>query len=241
MVTAAAPESSRVQFGEIAIEYLIRRSGRKVTVSIAVDPAEGVVVTAPHAATRQRLDQLVLRKATWILMSLRRWQGLEPGLLAREFVSGETFRYLGRQYRLKVETGHPEVSVSLRGGFLQVHVPLAKQARGSLVGWYRARAGQYLPRRISHWVPRLRLKNPQLIVTEPAKRWGSATLDGLIRINWRIIQAPVSLVDYVVLHELVHLRHEDHGPQFWAMLGRAMPDYEERKERLRALGPGLVW
>jgi predicted metal-dependent hydrolase len=72
-------------------------------------------------------------------------------------------------------------------------------------------------------------------------RWGSASPSGSIRLNWRVIQAPISLVDYVVAHELVHLRHPNHDRAFWAALGRAMPNYEERKGRLRELGRSLVW
>jgi predicted metal-dependent hydrolase len=79
------------------------------------------------------------------------------------------------------------------------------------------------------------------VVAEPPKRWGSTTKNGNVRINWRVLQCPVSLVDYVLAHELVHLIHEDHSRAFWAALGRIMPDYEERKRRLRAMGPRLVW
>jgi predicted metal-dependent hydrolase len=79
------------------------------------------------------------------------------------------------------------------------------------------------------------------VVAEPPKRWGSTTKAGIVRINWRVLQCPVSLVDYVLAHELVHLIHEDHSRAFWATLGRIMPDYEERKKRLREMGPRLVW
>jgi predicted metal-dependent hydrolase len=82
---------------------------------------------------------------------------------------------------------------------------------------------------------------PEIVVSEPTKRWGSASKNGTVRINWRVMQAPVTLVDYVLVHELVHLVHEDHSREFWATLGRMMPDYEERKKRLRELGPRMVW
>ena len=78
-------------------------------------------------------------------------------------------------------------------------------------------------------------------MSEPRKRWGSASPRGTLRLNWRIVQAPISLVDYVVAHELVHLAHPNHTPAFWAALGRAMPDYETRKGRLRSMGPELAW
>ena len=81
---------------------------------------------------------------------------------------------------------------------------------------------------------------PNIVVAEPAKRWGSVAKNGAVRVNWRVLQCPVSLVDYVVAHELVHLLHEDHSRAFWATLGRVMPDYEERKERLDGAAAGVV-
>jgi hypothetical protein len=117
----------------------------------------------------------------------------------------------------------------------------AARARRALVGWYRARAKEYLPRRAALWALRLGLPVPKIIVAEPPKRWGSVAKNGAVRVNWRVLQAPVALVDYVVAHELVHLLHEHHGRAFWATLGRVMPDYEQRKKRLRAMGPRLIW
>jgi predicted metal-dependent hydrolase len=97
------------------------------------------------------------------------------------------------------------------------------------------------PERVDAWATKLRLDAPQVLVREQRQRWGSCDAGGVMRLNWRIVQAPVALIDYVAAHELVHLVHREHGPAFWAMLGKAMPDYEERKRRLRELGPRLVW
>lgn len=248
MALAITNESSRVQFGQTLLEYKIKRSGRSKTVSIAVIPEEGLVVTAPTRATRQRLDDLVRRKGAWVIQRLKRQSDLPPPLPVREFVSGETYKYLGRQYRLKVETRSKGGLVRLHGAYLTITLDKGQperlrtsQAGLALVGWYRARATDYLPRRASQWASKLGLEDPKIVISEPAKRWGSASKNGTLRINWRIIQAPVTLVDYVLVHELTHLIHEDHGREFWATVGRVMPDYEERKKRLRDLGPGLVW
>lgn len=245
---ASAGETSKVQFGRTLLSYQIKRSRRRATVSIAVAPKEGVVVTAPEKAPRQRLDELVHRKGAWIVQRLKRQGELAPALPEREFVSGETFKYLGRQYRLRVEAGAQGDHVRLHGAFLTLALgkanaqrPRAARTRRALVGWYRARAKEYLPRRAVLWAPRLGLPVPKIMVSEPPKRWGSVAKNGAVRVNWRVLQAPVALVDYVVAHELVHLLHEDHGRAFWATLGRVMPDYEERKRRLRAMGPRLVW
>ena len=82
---------------------------------------------------------------------------------------------------------------------------------------------------------------PALLTREQQKRWGSCDPGGTLRLNWKVLQAPIGLVDYVVAHELVHLLHTDHTPAFWACLGRAMPDYDRRKDALRRMGPRLEW
>jgi predicted metal-dependent hydrolase len=113
-------------------------------------------------------------------------------------------------------------------------------ARAALVDWYRRLAASRLPEDTARWAQKLGVAVPRVIVSEPEKRWGSCS-KGVVRLNWRILQAPVSLIDYVVAHEVTHLLHEDHSRTFWATLGRVMPDYEARKVRLRELGPSLVW
>lgn len=109
-----------------------------------------------------------------------------------------------------------------------------------MVDWYRRLAAIRFPRLVEAWAAKADLRFKKVVVTEQAKRWGSCS-DGTLRLNWRIIQAPKSLVDYVVAHEVVHLAHEHHGPAFWSALGRLMPDYEARKARLKEVGPRLVW
>jgi len=238
-------ESSRVQFGRTELEYQIRRTSRDKTVSLAVVPQQGLVVTAPRRATTKRLDSIVREKAAWVVRRLKRQSDLPPPIPQREFVSGETYLYLGRQYRLKIAKGAREAEVCLRAG--QLHVPMqtslagSQVARAALIAWYKTRAADYLSRRAKQWAKKLGLEAPRLLVSEPRKRWGSASKDGSLRINWRVIQAPTTLVDYVLVHELAHLIHEDHSREFWATVGRVLPDYEERKARLRELGPKLVW
>jgi predicted metal-dependent hydrolase len=241
-------ESSAVQFGRTLLVYQIRRSRRRSTVSIAVVPKEGLVVTAPERATTDRLDELVRRKGAWIARRLKGQSQLPPALPHREFVSGESFKYLGRQYRLQVREGEPSGHVRLRRShlclILDMAVPASQRAAGArkaLVEWYRARGREYLPHRAASWAMKLGLPDPRIVVAEPPKRWGSTTKSGIVRINWRVLQCPASLVDYVLAHELVHLIHEDHSRAFWSTLGRIMPDYEERKRRLREMGPRLVW
>jgi len=243
-----APERSEVRFGTKTIGYSIRRSARRATVAIAIDPTEGVLVTAPRAATVRRLDDIVHAKAPWIIQRLKRQSDRPPAPTAREFVSGETFLYLGRQYRLRVALDAKPRPVRLENGWLRVSVPrhVAEQhrsafVRAALIDWYKGRAQERLLARLRAWAQKLGIVRPVLVVADPQKRWGSASPIGTIRINWRIVQAPSALVDYVVAHELTHVEHADHTPKFWAKLGRAMPDYDVRKARLRVFGAELDW
>jgi predicted metal-dependent hydrolase len=238
-----AIERSRVQFGTTAIAYSILRSRRRATVSIAVDPVEGVLVTAPQGTSRERLDRVVHQKAAWVISRLKRQSDLPPALPEREFVSGETFLYLGRQYRLRVvlplTESRANTGVKLASGRLVVQGD--DDLRGQLVAWYRARALRYLRARVAFWAPKAKAQPTQVVVRGQARRWGSCDAQGVLRLNWRVIQAPLRLVDYVVVHELIHLRHRDHTPAFWAELGRVLPDYDRRRAELRELGSRLEW
>lgn len=241
-------EERQVRFGRTVIDYGIRRSPRRQTVSVAVDPDLGVLLTAPTTAPAERLDQLVRDKAPWIVDRLRHLAQPERRPEPRAFVSGESFPYLGRHYRLKVTASADPDPAKLSGGFL--HVPVAralpKPDRPAAVAtalrqWYRDRATARLPQRLAQWSPRVGVPTPQLLIADQDKRWGSCDPAGTVRLNWKILGAPMRLVDYVVAHELVHLVHRDHTKAFWKRLGQAMPDYDRRKEELRRLGPRLQW
>jgi predicted metal-dependent hydrolase len=243
----SAGERSAVQYGRTRIGYAIRRSARRGTVSIAVDPEQGVLVTAPDALSIERLNHVVHGKARWIVERLRDRAVLERPR-EREFVSGETFRYLGRSYRLRVVARASGEGVALRGGWLTVAISpafastaRARRVRQFLASWYRQHAGERLPAFVDRWAKRLHVQPASVLVREAPKRWGSCDVRGNLRLNWRVVQAPARLIEYVVAHELMHIRHQRHTGAFWAALGRTMPDYEERRADLRRIGASLLW
>jgi predicted metal-dependent hydrolase len=244
---SGAGERSEVQWGSTRLAYGIRRSSRRKTVALTVAPPGQIILTAPRDTPVERLDKVVRAKAKWLTTRLRRVRPVEPGPGPREFVSGESFLYLGRQYRLAVHASRAAPEVRLERGRLRVYVPgaligeaRAHAAREALAGWYREHARAWLAERTAEWARKVNLPEPRVLVREQERRWGSCA-QGVVRFNWRIIQAPVRLVDYVVAHEVVHLVHDDHGRAFWAELGRLLPDYETRRERLRAEGPRFLW
>ncbi|MBL9028078.1 MAG: M48 family metallopeptidase [Myxococcales bacterium] len=239
-------ERSLVSWGTTEIPYEIRRSARRATVSLAIEPEGGLFVTAPAATPITKLDHVVRSKARWITQHLaQRVRAPEPA--AREFVSGETCLYLGRQYRLAVVQSEQVGPIQLRAGRLHLAIPSAlpkgrepAYTRAALVDWYRRRAREHLPPWLRSFAARLGVHHVAVLVADQAKRWGSCS-GRTVRLNWRVMQAPKRVIEYVLAHEAVHLVHEHHGPAFWAMLGRLMPDYEVRKARLREMGAGLVW
>ena len=238
-------ETSAITWGDTRLPYAIRRSARrKKTVAVTVDPSGDVLLVAPEDFSTSRLDAVVRRKAAWIVRHLRHAQSHDPPSSPREFVSGETVLYLGRHYRLKV---HPTGTgrAKLRGGWLHVPAPAGAQqtahVRTALVSWFRRHAAERLPERVEVWRSKAGVEMPPVVIADQQKRWGSCDRSGTIRLNWRIIQAPMRLVDYVVVHALVHLRHRGHGRDYWRALGRVMPDYERRREDLRQRGVGLAW
>jgi predicted metal-dependent hydrolase len=236
-------EHSQVQWGRTTIPYAIRRSGRRGTVAVAVEPTGEVLLTAPASTPVERLDRVVADKARWIVARRRKVQALALPPLRREFVSGETFHYLGRQHRLLVRSG--KARVRLHRGRIEVQVPdgpgRAERVRALLVGWYRAQAERRLPDRVERWSKKVGVIAPRTLVRQQQKRWGSCDASGTLRFNWRVIQAQLSLVDYVVVHELVHLRHRHHTSAYWASLGTVMPDYERRRSLLRGVGGSAAW
>jgi hypothetical protein len=228
-------ERAELQFGNTPVVYSVRRSTRRGTVSIMVSPGLGVVLQAPTGTSRARLAEVVRLKAPWILRQLRRQRGLER-VTVKELVSGETFFYLGRQYRLRVVPSAE--TVKLKGGWL---LAPKGRVRNSLVAWYRRHAEERLLERVAYWSGRLQQPVERVLVREQAMRWGSCDARGNLRFNWRVIQAPLALIDYVVAHELVHLRHRNHDAGFWRELARVMPDYDQRRAALRVRGPALEW
>ena len=238
-------ETSAITWGDTRVTYAIRRSARrKKTVAVTVDPGGGVLLLAPENFSTDRLDEVVRRKAGWIVQRMRGVGSNGVPLSPREFVSGESVMYLGRHYRLKVHPGDTG-EAKLRGGWLHVPAPAGAEqrdhVRAALVSWLRSHAAERLPERVEMWCPKAGVEMPRVVISDQKKRWGSCDRSGTIRLNWRIIQAPMRLVDYVVVHELVHLRHRGHGREYWQTLGRIMPDYERRRGDLRQRGVGLAW
>lgn len=230
-----------IQFGTTTIRYTVSFSPRRKKAAIAVHPDMSVIVTVPTGTSSETVQDLVQKKAPWILEQVGAFEYLAQTDATKEYVGGETFLYLGRQYRLRIAAGGEKPSVKLVGGYFEVTVPPGVRletdlVRRALCAWYKEHALQRVREVVRAYARRLHLDPPEVTIRHQLKRWGSCTNDGVLNINVLIVMAPMTQVEYVVAHELCHLRHKDHSAEFWDLLRLAMPDYEIRKEKLRQEG-----
>ena len=239
------PEDGSVRFGGTTIEYHVRRSARRrKTVDITVDGA-GVQVAAPQDTPDEDVRAIVRRRAPWILAHAPETL-LEA--LPKGFVSGETLPYLGRNVRMVVVVGDvPSPEVRFDHWRLRITVPrdLSEGNRSgcirkAIVAWYRRRAEARMKAKVDQWWPRFSGgKECKVLIRDQRQRWGSCASDGTLRFNWRVVMLEPALAEYVVVHELAHLRVRSHSAEFWALLSWAMPDAQERRRRLREVGKSL--
>lgn len=222
-------------YGPERIRYQVQWVPTRRTLGIEVHPDQRVIVRAPVDCPEDVVSARVRKRAAWISRQIAEFQRYSPRTPERQYVSGETHLYLGRQYRLKVATDELG-SVRMNRG--QLVVTLSGTAdpdrvRAMLHRWYLDRAklvfGEVLNRCMARFKGHLR---PRLIVRTMQSRWGSLSQAGSMTLNANLVRAPRACIEYVVTHELCHLQHRDHDANFFRLLGRVMPDWQERKQRL---------
>lgn len=243
---SGAGYADEVAYGERTIAFDVVRAERE-TLGIHVHPSGRVEVRAPLEAAAEDVRARVQRRARWILRHQRRFAELVQDQPAKEYVSGETHRYLGRQYRLKVipvgdaasmEGERYGEGVRLVGRYFEVHTTEPgdpAHTRELLERWYREKAERHLRERFERGcglMARYGVEPPPLQIRRMERRWGSCTPSGRVLLNPRLVLAPTACIDYVVVHELCHLQHPHHSRDFYDLLGRVLPDWEERKARL---------
>lgn len=223
--------------GDLKIPFRVEFGDLK-ELTIHVHPDMRLEVLAPSGRSIDRVLKRVDARSTWIAKQWRYFQQYQPECPERRYVSGETHLYLGRQYRLKV-TKSDKSSVKLKGRFLHVHhsdKDRPDQIKSLVTDWYREHAVHLFDRRLQFCLANcksLRIsKIPQIQVRKMTHRWGSCTKPGNISLNLELVKTPVHCIDYVIVHELCHLRIHNHSPGFYRLLTRYMPDWERRKLRL---------
>lgn len=212
----------------------VMRTDRKRSASIYLED-KIVKVRVPKSLSKRRIRELITKRIPWIKTQLK--EVLELPIKPKEYVSGETFPYLGRNYRLKVTQGN-ETSIKLKGCYLSATIlKTDKNAdetiRSMLVSWYRQHAETRLGEKTDRLAKIVGVQPNSIKVRNYKSRWGSCFITGDISYNWRVILAPHRIVDYVVVHELCHLLEHNHSSRYWKHVERYVPDWKDCRNWLR--------
>lgn len=235
------PEKHEVNFGSKIISFALEFRPRK-TLAISVYPDSTVRVIAPEGQSLASIKGKVLKRASWIIKQKIFFSQFNPRQPSKKFIPGETHRYLGRQYRLKVLKGAAP-RVTLRGAYITVYSPNRDHTKRLLSQWYRQQAEIHFSRSLTRCLKLLNkysLQPPTIKIKQMSKRWGSCTISGTIYLNPELIKASSRCIDYVMVHELCHLRIKNHSSAYYRLLRKVMPDWEERKQQLEDSSIGFL-
>ena len=231
------------------VAYLFKRARRR-SIGFLVGP-DGLVVSAPRWVPLAEVDAALLSKSAWILRKLDEARDRQRRQAAASVVwaDGAELPFLGESLRVRLHSGHLPSGVlqtlddqaaaqqGVRHQLLLGLPPLADggQIRDAVQAFLMREAKALFLQRLDHYAPRLGVQWTKLALSNAGTRWGSARVDGSIRLNWRLIHFSLPVIDYVVVHELAHLRVMDHSPRFWSTVGAVVPDYAQRRGQLRQL------
>jgi len=220
------------------IEVSVHRTDRVRSADLFVE-ASTVRLVVPKRLSDQQIERIVKAKTVWIGKKLR----LNSAVVVpkkKEFISGETVQYLGKNYRLKVIVGEVN-TVKMRGGRIEICIAKSRKDRQSdalvrqlLISWFRERAIERLSEKVAKFSKQLSVTVDSLGIRDFKSRWGSCIAPNKVVFNWRIMMAPHHVIDYVVAHELCHLRHHDHSSRFWNNLRRVALDVKKSQSWLQS-------
>lgn len=237
---------NEIDVGQIKVPYRIKWSDKRETVGLSLSPEKELTVRAPRTASLEEVDSILEEKKEWILEKFTGFDQQDRPPKEKEFLSGEKLLYNGRRYLLKAvkkEKGNPELSFKLGRFFLympeyQDEEKRRESARSTIISWYKKKADEKLPKRTSKYANELEIQTEGVEVKDIIKKWGTYDSKKII-LNWRLILASQRIQDYVIVHELAHLKHSEHSKIFWNTVGTILPDYEDRREWLRIHGNSL--
>lgn len=226
-----------IQYGSEKIRYEVCFLPSRQTLGIEVHPDQRVVIRAPVGCSEEAIADRVKKRASWISRQIADFQRYNPRTPQRQYIGGETHLYLGRQYSLKINAGK-RTSITMTRHQLEVELPgkpNSERVKATLHRWYLDRARQVFDEVLEECLIRFEdHRRPRLIIRTMQSRWGSLSASGNMTLNSSLIRAPRACIEYVVIHELCHLQYRDHDARFLKLLGRMMPDWVQRKQRLES-------
>jgi predicted metal-dependent hydrolase len=225
------------------IEYSLLPGSDRQTTDIVIERDGAITVRPPQRMTPEQEDETVLAKRMWIYRNLAEWRDLNATRVTREWVSGESFLYLGSSYRLQLVQEQDE-PIKLRNGrfcLLRSVVEAGGRdaAQQAFEVFYRDKGLLRLRKRVAFFTARVGVVAGSLQIRDLGYRWASCLSNGDLHFHWKCLMAPLTVIDYIVVHELCHLHHRDHSEAFWNEVDKVLPDYRDRKDWLRLRGAEL--
>ena len=219
------------------IEYQLKKSDRKTT-SLYIERDGTVSIIAPAPFNLEKIEQIIESKRRWIYRGLAEWEDLNRTRIHREYVNGESFVYFGRQYRLQLVDKQEAALLFYQGQFklLKDEIPNAPE---HFKAFYKAKLQKKLSIRLKQYQSKFKQQASDIRVMELQNRWGSCTAKGVVHFHWKCAMLPLSVLDYLIVHELAHLEDKNHSPAFWRSVEKVMPHYEEAKTWLKFNGAGM--
>ncbi len=219
------------------IDYNLKQSSRK-TMSIYIEPDGSVSVLAPDRLSAEEVEKVIEKKRYWIYSKLTEWQELNRSRIERDFVGGQGFPYLGRSYRLKI-VDDQNVPLKLYQGYLYLRKAELPQAENEFAKLYREKGLDKIPGRVDYYKQMMGIKPNGIRVMDLKTHWASCSDDGTLNFHWKCMMTPLTILDYIVVHELAHMLHPTHNQKFWNLVDKILPDYMERVKWLRENGAGM--
>jgi hypothetical protein len=224
------------------ISYEVVRS-RRATADIIIERDGSIVIRAPEWADDELINSIVRSRLFWIFQSLAEWKDLNATRVLREYKNGEGFLYLGRAYRLLLIADQDE-PLRLENDRFLLRKALAdsgdlSDAKEAFRSFYVFRGREHIRQRVDYFAPKAGVSSYSVEVRELGNRWASCSPSASLAFHWKCMMAPLTIIDYIVVHELSHLHQRDHTDAFWNEVDKLIPDYSERKEWLRKNGAGL--
>lgn len=214
---------------EIKIDKIIRSKRRTIALEIARDAQ--LIVRAPYRTPMDFIEKVVFKKRFWIMEKQEFVKERIKKIIPKEFVSGEGFLYLGEMYKLEFVEAL-DMPIAFNNGF-QISRQYVNIAREIITAWYKEQAYQKISERANWYCTLSGLKYNKIKISDAQRRWGSCSAKGNLNFSWRLIMAPLRVVDYVVVHELAHLEEKNHSKAFWNKVRIMLPDFEQYKEWLK--------
>lgn len=225
------------------IDYQLLPGSDRRTTDIVIERNGVIAVRPPVNYTPEQIDAVVESKRMWIYRNLAEWRDLNRTVVIREWVNGETFLYLGRTYRLALVADQKQSLILKEGRFCLsrklIDVGGSEAAKNAFETYYSEKGLQRIKGRVNYYSPKVGVAITSVNVKDMAYRWASCSKAGALNFHWKCMMAPAKIIDYLVVHELCHMYHQNHSDAFWNEVDKILPDYGERKEWLRLNGASL--